>query len=395
MKTHREIAEELDLFHSEPQAPGMMFWHSNGWRLFERIKSHMRRVYVRSGFEEVNTPIFMKQELWKKSGHIDMFVDNMFFGGSKEHQDGYVLKPMSCPAHIMLYKRGVHSHRDLPIKMFEFGLVHRNESSGSLNGCLRARQFTQDDAHVFCQWDQAKEEVRQFLQRAKKVYHDYGYDHVEVKVSTKPKKAFGDDEDWMRAQDVLESACLSENLSAELQEGEGAFYGPKIELSLTDSMGRNWQCGTIQFDFNLATRFDVKYTNEEGNFETPVIMHQAMYGSVERWIGILLETSQGALPAWLHPQPVAIASVNDSHGRFAKDVANRLIEADIPVFSDLSKSSVGRKMKRFHKRKTPFVITIGDHEADHGVVSIKNRKEGTLEEVSVGLLAEYISSRLK
>lgn len=395
MKTHREIAEQLDLFHSEPQAPGMMFWHPNGWRLFESIKSHMRRVYIRNGFEEVNTPVFMKQELWQKSGHIDMFADNMFFGGSQEKQSGYVLKPMSCPAHILLYKRGVHSHRDLPIKLFEFGLVHRNESSGSLNGCLRTRQFTQDDAHVFCQWEQAEYEVRQFLQRAKKVYRDYGYEHIEVKVSTKPEKALGDDEGWIRAQDVLVSACLDENFQAELQEGEGAFYGPKIELSLTDSMGRSWQCGTIQFDFNLANRFDVKYTNEEGNFEAPVIMHQAMYGSVERWIGILLEMSQGDLPLWLHPQPVAIASVNDSNYHFSKNIADRLLETGIPVLADFSKSSMGRKMKRFHKKKIPFVITIGDHEVELSVVSIKNRKEGTLDQVSVEKLVEYILSRLK
>ncbi|MEZ9230739.1 threonine--tRNA ligase [Vibrio amylolyticus] len=395
MKTHREIAEQLDLFHSESHAPGMMLWHPNGWRLFESIKSHMRRVYIRNGFEEVNTPVFMKQGLWQKSGHMDMFSDSMFFGSGKEGHDKYVLKPMSCPAHILLYKRGVHSHRELPIKLFEFGLVHRNESSGSLNGCLRARQFTQDDAHVFCRWEQAEDEVRQFLQRAKKVYRDYGYDQIEVKVSTQPEKALGDDEDWIRAQDVLVSACLNESLEAELQEGEGAFYGPKIELSLTDSMGRSWQCGTIQFDFNLANRFDVKYTNEEGDFEVPVIMHQAMYGSVERWIGILLEISQGDLPLWLHPQPVAIASVNESNCRFAKNVAEKLIDNDIPVFLDSSKSSVGRKMKRFHKKKIPFVITIGDHETAQGVVSIKSRKEGELEEVQVEHLVEYILSRLK
>ncbi|MEZ8409684.1 threonine--tRNA ligase [Vibrio splendidus] len=395
MKTHREIAEQLDLFHSEPQAPGMIFWHPNGWRLFESIKSHMRSVYHRSGFQEVNTPVFMKQELWKKSGHIDMFSENMFFGGSQEQQSGYVLKPMSCPAHILLYKRGVHSHKDLPIKLFEFGLVHRNESSGSLNGCLRARQFTQDDAHVFCQWKQAEDEVRQFLQRARKVYGAYGYEHIEVKVSTKPEKALGDDEDWIRAQDILVSACIHEKFHTELQDGEGAFYGPKIELSLTDSMGRSWQCGTIQFDFNLAKRFDVKFTSEEGNFEAPVIMHQAMYGSVERWIGILLEMSQGDLPLWLHPQPVAIASVNHSNCHFAKIVADRLLDIDIHALLDLSKSSMGRKMKRFHKKKIPFVISIGDYEVENGVVSIKNRKEASETQVSMEHLAEYILSSLQ
>ncbi|WP_049845925.1 threonine--tRNA ligase [Vibrio sp. VPAP30] len=395
MKTHREIAEQLDLFHSEPQAPGMIFWHPNGWRLFERIKSHMRAVYRRSGFEEVNTPVFMKQELWEKSGHMAMFADNMFFGGSNECHDRYVLKPMSCPAHILLYKRGVHSHRELPIKLFEFGLVHRNESSGSLNGCLRARQFTQDDAHVFCQWEQTEHEVRQFLQRASKVYNNYGYQQIEVKISTKPSKALGEHEDWIRAQDVLIAACRNENLTVELQEGEGAFYGPKIELSLTDSMGRSWQCGTIQFDFNLANRFDVQYVNAQGEFEAPVIMHQAMYGSIERWIGILLETSQGDLPLWLHPLPIAIASVKESSCGFAKNVAEKLLENDIPVLTDLSQSSVGRKMKRFHSKKIPFIVTIGDSETAQGMVSIKNRKDHKIDQVPIEQLVSYVSTRLE
>jgi len=394
MKTHREIAEQLDLFHSEPDAPGMIFWHPSGWRLFENIKSHMRRVYHKNGFEEVNTPVFMKQALWEKSGHIEMFSDNMFFGGSNKQHNGYVLKPMSCPAHILLYKRGVHSHRDLPFKLFEFGLVHRNESSGSLNGCLRARQFTQDDAHVFCRWDQARDEIRQFLQRAKKVYSDYGYEQIGVKVSTKPDKALGDDEDWIRAQELLASACFSEQMEMALQEGEGAFYGPKIELSLTDSMGRSWQCGTIQFDFNLAKRFDVQYVNEQGDFDAPVIMHQAMYGSVERWIGILLETSQGDLPLWLHPLPVAIASVKESSCEFAEKVAGKLLDSGIPVLTDVSQSSVARKMKRFHKKKIPFIVTIGDTETNQGVVSIKSRKSGEIERVQLEQLTGFITSRL-
>ncbi|WP_070964244.1 threonine--tRNA ligase [Vibrio sonorensis] len=393
MKTHRDIAEQLDLFHSEVQAPGMVFWHPNGWRLFENIKNHMRRVYLKNGFQEVNTPVFMKQELWEKSGHMDMFADNMFFGGGKDEREGYVLKPMSCPAHIMLYKRGVHSHRDLPIKLFEFGLVHRNESSGSLNGCLRARQFTQDDAHVFCRWNQAESEVRQFLQRANKVYGDYGYEQIEVKVSTKPDKALGDDSEWERAQEVLFSACRNEGLEVEIQQGEGAFYGPKIELSLRDSMGRSWQCGTIQFDFNLSKRFDVQYVNQHGDFDTPVIMHQAMYGSIERWIGILLEVSQGDLPLWVHPLPVAIASVNESNTDCAKRVGTMLLDNGIPVNTDISQSSVGRKMKRFHKMKIPFVVTIGDAETSNSTVSIKNRKGGQVEQIPIEELVEYVLSK--
>ncbi|WP_302050941.1 threonine--tRNA ligase [Vibrio coralliilyticus] len=395
MKTHREIAEQLDLFHSEPQAPGMIFWHPNGWRLFQTIQDHMRCVYRQNGFQEVNTPIFMKQELWQTSGHIDMFADNMFFGGSSDEKRGYVLKPMSCPAHILMYKRGVHSHRDLPLKLFEFGLVHRNEASGSLNGCLRARQFTQDDAHVFCRWSQAEEEICRFLQRAKQVYGDYGYRELGVKVSTKPEKALGSDEYWSRAQALLASACEHEGLQAEFQPGEGAFYGPKIELSLMDSMGRSWQCGTIQFDFNLAERFDVQYTNEQGEFEAPVIMHQAMYGSIERWIGVLLESSQGHLPDWLHPMPIAIASVSDSDHDFTRQLEAVCIEHDIPVSVDLSSSSVGRKLKRFHKLRIPYVLVVGDKERAENSLAIKCREEGTITQVAVDELIVYLKEKLR
>jgi len=395
MKTHREIAEQLDLFHSEPQAPGMIFWHPNGWALFRDIQEHMRRVYRRNGFEEVNTPVFMKKELWQTSGHMDMFAENMFFGGGKENIDEYVLKPMSCPAHILLFKRGVHSHRDLPLRLFEFGLVHRNESSGSLNGCLRARQFTQDDAHVFCCWSQAEEEIRGFLQRAKQVYGDYGYHNLDVKISTKPEKALGSDEQWCRAQKLLDSACQIEGFDAEYQAGEGAFYGPKIELSLTDSMGRRWQCGTIQFDFNLPERFDVHYTNEQGEFERPVIMHQAMYGSIERWIGILLEVSQGNLPVWLHPVPVAIASVNESNSQFVRQLAALCLARDMRVLVDISQNSVARKMKRFHKQKVPYILTVGDKEEAENRVSVKCRKDGVITYVPLAELADYLADKLE
>ncbi|WP_428787716.1 threonine--tRNA ligase [Vibrio profundum] len=394
MKTHREIAEQLDLFHSEPQAPGMIFWHPNGWRLSRNIQDHMRHVYLVNSFQEVNTPVFMKQELWQTSGHLDMFSENMFFGGGQESREGYVLKPMSCPAHILLYKRGVHSHRDLPLKLFEFGLVHRNESSGSLNGCLRARQFTQDDAHVFCLWSQAESEIRAYLQRAKLVYGDYGYHSLEVKISTKPDKALGLDEQWLQAQALLDSACQSEGIDAQYQQGEGAFYGPKIELSLTDSIGRNWQCGTIQFDFNLPERFDIHYTNEQGEFEQPVILHQAMYGSIERWIGILLEVSQGSFPLWLHPTPVAIASVSESHSSFVRKLEAICLAHNIPVLVDVSQSSVSRKMKRFHKQKVPFLLTVGDNEVAENMVAIKCRQNGEMTQLPMSELVDYLLGKL-
>lgn len=372
----------------------MIFWHPNGWALFRDIQEHMRRVYRRNGFEEVNTPVFMKKGLWQTSGHMDMFAENMFFGGGKENIDEYILKPMSCPAHILLFKRGVHSHRDLPLRLFEFGLVHRNESSGSLNGCLRARQFTQDDAHVFCCWSQAEEEICGFLQRAKQVYGDYGYHDLKVKISTKPEKALGSDDQWCRAQKLLDSACHIEGFDAEYQPGEGAFYGPKIELSLTDSMGRRWQCGTIQFDFNLPERFDVQYTNEQGEFERPIIMHQAMYGSIERWIGILLVVSQGNLPVWLHPVPVAIASVNESNGQFVRQLAARCSAQDMRVLIDISQHSVARKMKRFHKQKVPYILTVGDKEVAENMVSVKCRKDSIITRVPLSELGDYLADKV-
>ncbi|UTV29673.1 threonine--tRNA ligase [Photobacterium atrarenae] len=392
MKTHREIAQQLDLFHSEPQGPGMIFWHPNGWRLFQDIQQHIRELYLQYGFEEVRTPQFLKKELWQTSGHLAMYGEDMFFGGDPAGEQDYALKPMSCPGHILLFKRGVHSYRDLPVKLFEFGLVHRNEASGALNGCLRLRQFTQDDAHVFCAWSQVKHEVSQFLERARQVYRQYGYQQLAVKISTRPEAALGDEALWHQAEHILMEVCRDESMDYELQVGEGSFYGPKIELALQDSLGREWQCGTIQLDFNLPGRFEVAFTNAAGEREHPVILHQAMYGSIERWIGMLLEVTQGALPKWIHPLPAAIAPVNEAAAEYADALAELLKAADLPVMTDHSNCSVSRKIKRFHQLKIPNILIVGEKEVSNEQVALRRGKAVTVIEKSQ-LIAQLLAFR--
>ncbi len=393
MKTHRELAEQLDLFHSEQQAPGMLFWHPNGWQLFQSIQDHMRQCYRQHAFQEIRTPQFMKKELWQTSGHMDMYAEDMFFGGGRDADADYVLKPMSCPAHILMYKRGVHSYRDLPLKLFEFGVVHRNESSGSLNGCLRLRQFTQDDAHVFCGWDQAQSEVMQFLQRAKQIYSDYGYESLEVKLSTQPAQALGDEASWARAEEILRNACIAEQVMFEIQAGEGAFYGPKIELSLQDSIGRVWQCGTVQLDFNLPERFNLQFDTGQGESEQPVILHQAVYGSIERWIGILLEFSQGTLPEWIHPNPVVLLTVDASSLDYASGIRDELHRQGIHVVCDFSDQSVGRKIKRSFELKIPNIVIIGKQEADSDTLTIRRGRQ--IEKIAAGELIPFLKAHQK
>jgi len=384
----------MDLFHSDAVAPGMIFWHANGWRLFQSVLNHMRKVYRRSGFREINTPILLKQELWQMSGHLDKFAENMFMVGALDSPREYALKPMSCPAHILHYKRGVYSYRDLPLKIFEFGIVHRHEPSGSLNGCLRLRQFTQDDAHVFCQWQQAQDEIIKFLLRARRVYQQYGYEEMEVKISTQPQNSFGERVDWERAENLLASACQAAEYHFEYQVGEGAFYGPKIELSLKDFMGRDWQCGTIQLDFNLPKRFGLSYVEKDQGYRSPVILHQAMYGSIERWIGILLESFQGKLPPWVHPLPLAIASVGENAAEYAKKIEQILVKADIPVMVDISNNTLSRKIRRCHELNVPYVLVVGQKEVEKGVVNLRLPEGSKNQQISLDRLLEVIQGSL-
>lgn len=394
MKSHREIAEQLDLFHSDPNGPGMVFWHPNGWRLFQTVLNHMRRTYQHNGFQEINTPVFLKQELWRISGHLDKFIDNMFMGGDRQSPSAYALKPMSCPAHILYFKRGVYSYRDLPFRIFEFGTVHRNEPSGSLNGCLRLRQFTQDDAHVFCKWDQAEAEIIGFLNRAKKVYGAYGFDGIQVKVSTQPENSFGERADWERAENLLASACHAAGHKFDYQVGEGAFYGPKVELSLRDAMSREWQCGTIQLDFNLPQRFNIAYVEKGQQYQPPVILHQAMYGSIERWIGILLESYQDKLPAWIHPVPVAIATVADVAVKYAQEIEQLLATANISVMVDASNNTISRKLKRFHDLQVPCMLVLGQKEISGRYVNLRSLEQNDNQHVPLDSLLALMEHKL-
>jgi threonyl-tRNA synthetase len=394
MKSHRELAEQLDLFHSEPDGPGMVFWHPNGWRLFQSVQKHMRDIYSQHGFVEINTPVFLKKEIWRISGHLEKFSENMFFGGELGNETEYALKPMSCPGHILIFRRGVYSYRDLPFRVFEFGTVHRNEPSGSINGCFRLRQFTQDDAHVFCLWSQAEAEIQNFLLRAKQVYGHYGYDSIAIKISTRPENAFGNQADWGKAEHLLASACSQAGYSFEYQIGEGAFYGPKIELSLKDGMGREWQCGTIQLDFNLPERFDVSYVDETNQRRRPVILHQAMYGSIERWIAILLESCQGRLPPWVHPVPVALASINERVKPYSQAVEQRLKQAGIPCILDDGNQTISRKIKEFHKLKVPYIIVIGDREMESRSLNLRSTVVPEQREIVLKDLVSVLKEKL-
>ncbi len=362
MQKHRDIAQQLDLFHSEPVAPGMVFWHPNGLKLYNNVKRHIQKRYQAEGFLEIATPMFLKKSLWEISGHWDKFHDDMFVGTGHQEEAQYALKPMSCPAHILFFKKQVLSYRSLPYRVFEFGNVHRNEPSGALNGLMRLRQFTQDDAHVLCQWQDCISEIQNFLNRAKQIYSDYGYHELDVRISTQPKSAFGEDSDWRKAEALLATACRDLAINVQYQLGEGAFYGPKIELMLKDHQGRFWQCGTIQLDFNMPKQFNLAYIDEAGERQTPIMLHQAIYGSLERWIGILLETHQGQLPAWVHPQPVAIASIHGQANAYCQMIQTRLASLGIDAILNDQEMRISKKIKQFHQQKTPLVIIAGNNE---------------------------------
>ena len=376
MKSHQQLGEDMDLFHQDPHAPGMVFWHPLGSRLFRSVAKHTRDVYESAGFEEVQTPQLMKQSLWAVSGHLDHFAENMFLINGDDLESSYAVKPMSCPGHILLFKRSVQSLKSLPMRLFEFGSVHRNEPSGALNGIFRLRQFTQDDAHVFCAWEHINNEVSNFISRAKAVYADYGLHNFSFKLSTRPEKAFGDNESWGKAENALGQALRESGIEYDVQVGEGAFYGPKIEIALQDSANRYWQCGTIQLDFNLPERFNLSYHDDNQQSIRPVILHQAMYGSLERWIGILLEANQG-LPAWVHPQPIAILPVTEAAVDYAKKLHFDLKESGLHSVIDGSSASLGRKLKRVHKAHATFACILGEREIAESQVMIRRQSDGT------------------
>lgn len=385
-RDHRKIGKALNLFHMQEQAPGMVFWHANGWTIYQVLEQYMRKVQHDHGYEEIKTPQIVDRSLWERSGHWGNYATNMFTTSS-ENRD-YAVKPMNCPCHVQVFNQGLKSYRDLPLRMAEFGSCHRNEPSGSLHGLMRVRGFTQDDAHIFCTQAQIQQEVADFIKLTLAVYEDFGFENIIMKLSTRPEKRVGSDESWDFAEKALSDALDSSGLDWEYLPGEGAFYGPKIEFSLKDSLGRVWQCGTIQVDPNMPERLDAEFVNEQNERETPIMLHRAILGSFERFIGILIENYAGWMPVWLAPQQVAVMNITDKQAESCKNVVNELKNAGIRAVSDLRNEKIGFKIREKTLERIPYMLVLGDKEVESGSVNVRTR-EG--ENLGVMTVPEFIT----
>jgi threonyl-tRNA synthetase len=370
-RDHRKLAKQLDLLHMQEEAPGMVFWHPKGWIVWQQIEQYMRAKFVEYGYQEVRTPAVMDRTLWEKSGHWDNYRDNMFTTAS-ENRD-YAVKPMNCPGHVQIFNSGLHSYRELPLRLAEFGSCHRNEPSGALHGIMRVRGFTQDDAHIFCMEEQVEQEVADFIVMLQKCYADFGFNDVLVKLSTRPEKRVGSDESWDKAEAALAAALEKNGLAFDLQPGEGAFYGPKIEFTLKDTLGRLWQCGTIQLDFNLPVRLGAEFVAEDNSRKIPVMLHRAILGSMERFIGILIEHHAGNFPAWLAPVQVMVLNISDKQADYANEVVARLRAAGVRAASDLSNNKITYKIREHSLQKLPYLLVVGDKEMETQAVSVRAR----------------------
>ena len=370
-RDHRKLARQLDLLHMQDEAPGMVFWHPKGWIVWQQIEQYMRQKFVEYGYQEVRTPAVMDRGMWEKSGHWENYHENMFTTAS-ENRD-YAVKPMNCPGHVQIFNSGLHSYRDLPLRLAEFGSCHRNEPSGALHGIMRVRGFTQDDAHIFCTEDQIEQEVADFIVMLQKVYADFGFNDVLVKLSTRPEKRVGSDESWDKAEAALAAALDKNGLAYDLQPGEGAFYGPKIEFTLKDTLGRLWQCGTIQLDFNLPVRLGAEFVDEDNSRKPPVMLHRAILGSMERFIGILIEHHAGNFPLWLAPVQVMVMNISERQADYAQKVTRALREAGIRAVSDLSNNKITYKIREHSLQKLPYLVVVGDKEMETGAVSVRAR----------------------
>ncbi len=370
-RDHRKLGKQLNLFHLQDEAPGMVFWHPHGWILWQEIEQYMRRRFREYGYQEVRTPTVMDRSLWERSGHWDNYRENMFTTAS-ENRD-YAVKPMNCPGHVQIFNHGLHSYRDLPLRIAEFGSCHRNEPSGALHGLMRVRAFTQDDAHIFCTEDQVQSEVSAFIRMLQAVYADFGFHDVLVKLSTRPEKRVGSDESWDRAEAALAAALEQNGLAYELQPGEGAFYGPKIEFTLKDSLGRLWQVGTIQLDFNLPVRLGAEYVAEDNTRKPPVMLHRAILGSMERFIGILIEHYAGNFPLWLAPVQVVVMSITDAQASYAQEVAQTLKKQGFRVEADLRNEKITYKIREHSMQRVPYQLIVGEKEKAQGKVAVRVR----------------------
>ena len=370
-RDHRKIAKKLNLFHTQEEAPGMVFWHPAGWTIYQTIERYMREKQHAYDYQEIKTPQVVDISLWQRSGHADKFAEGMFTLETEERQ--FAVKPMNCPCHVQVFNQGLKSYRDLPLRLAEFGSCHRNEPSGSLHGIMRVRGFTQDDAHIFCTEEQIQPEVSQFIDMLHEVYADFGFSEVIYRLSTRPSQRVGTDEDWDRAEAALAEALNAQGLPWEELPGEGAFYGPKIEFSLKDCIGRVWQLGTIQVDFSMPGRLDAQYVAEDGSRKIPVMLHRAVLGSFERFIGILIEHYEGAFPVWLAPRQAVVVNITDKQSDYARQVAAQLQEAGYRVETDLRNEKIGFKIRELEMGKVPYVVVVGDKEMESGSVSVRAR----------------------
>ena len=391
-RDHRKLGKRLDLFHMQEEAPGMVFWHNNGWIIYKEIENYIRERLRKSGYQEVRTPQVVDIGLWEKSGHASKYSANMFITESESRT--YAVKPMNCPCHVQIYNSALHSYRDLPLRMAEFGSCHRNEPSGSLHGIMRVRGFVQDDAHIFCTEDQIQSEVASFIGLLYSVYEDFGFTDVIIKLSTRPEERIGSDEVWDKAEAALSDALTAQGLVWELQPGEGAFYGPKIEFTLKDCIGRMWQCGTVQVDFNMPARLEAEYVDEHSQRRTPVMLHRAILGSLERFIGILIEQYEGAFPLWLAPVQAAVLNITDKQAEYAGLLAEFLENQGLRVHADLRNEKIGFKIREHTIQKTPFLLVVGDREVETQTVAVRERSGAELGSMSWQQLLEYLQSEV-
>jgi len=392
-RDHRKLGKRLDLFHTQEEAPGMVFWHPNGWQIWQTIEQYIRDVQNANGYQEIKTPQLVDMSLWEASGHADKFGDDMFSVNTDNRL--YAIKPMNCPCHVQVYNQGLKSYRELPLRLAEFGSCHRNEPSGTLQGTMRVRGFVQDDAHIFCAEDQVHEEVITFIDILTEVYRDFGFDEIIIKLSTRPEQRVGSDEVWDKSEATLAHALDSKGLEYDILPGEGAFYGPKIEFSLKDCLGRVWQCGTMQVDFSMPGRLDAQFVAENGSRQTPVMLHRAMLGSFERFIGILIEQYAGEMPPWLAPVQAVVMNITDSQGDYTQNAVNSLNKKGFRVESDLRNEKIGFKIREHTLQKVPYLLVVGDREVENDQVAVRARNGDDLGAMSIDEFSKLLAGAVE
>ncbi len=392
-RDHRKIGKQLDLFHLQDEAPGMVFWHPRGWSIYQHVERYMREQQQRRQYQEIRTPQLVDYSLWERSGHADKFGKNMF----AVHDDdrAFAIKPMNCPCHVQVFNQGLKSYRDLPLRLSEFGSCHRNELSGSLHGIMRVRGFTQDDGHIFCTEGQIQSEVAEFIDFLHDVYHDFGFTDIIYRLSTRPAERVGEDALWDKAEQALEDALVAKELPFEILPGEGAFYGPKIEFSLKDCIGRVWQCGTMQVDFSMPGRLDASYIDENGERQVPVMLHRAILGSFERFVGILIENYEGKMPLWLSPVPAVLINITDKQADYVVDVAKQLQDAGLSVEYDLRNEKIGFKIRDWTLKRVPYILVAGDREVESGALAVRTRDGQDLGSMPIAELTSKLQHEIK